>query len=336
MAYVYQEEGHSFYVLHVPDSHSREDETTWVYDVSTGWWHERATWNEETYRFEPHEGHCHCYAFGRHIVGSHRTGQIYEQSLDIYDEDVQLLASTITTPDGDDGEVVIIEIPSIGRACWCGYFYSASARYGYNTDGIPQNCLYIEDNASVAYAVANNLPFVATAGAFVDAEAQAARVIALYCEGGSPEALAVAASDLELARPVGLIGKPIFGVCKGFLPTGPVAGVDWLGVECYTHSQETAALCRARVEASLALLAPGLTIGLIGLSYTSNTNNTQDIQQLDLSQYVPGLIAESDPRVQLILMYSDGRPTGTQDHEEWRPTHQIIYDSIIGTPAILP
>lgn len=336
VGYAYQEEGHSFYVLHVPDSHSREDETTWVYDVATGWWHERATWNEDTYRFEPHEGQCHCYAFGRHFIGSHRTGQIYEQSLDLYDEDVTLLESTVDEPDVPDVDPGTPVVPDVNRDLWFGYFYSASTRYGYNTDGIPQNCLYIEDNASVAYAVANSLPFVVKPDAFGDAEAQAALVIALYCEGGSPEALAVAASDLIAARPAGLVGKPVIGVCDGFLPTGPIAGVDWLGVECYTLATETAAQNQARVEAALALLDPGTVIMLVGLSYTSNTNHTQDADQLALSQVVPATIAASDARVQMVLMFSDGRPTGTQDHEEWRPTHQAIYDTITGTPAILP
>ena len=336
VAYAYQEEGHSFYVLHVPDSHSREDETTWVYDVATGWWHERATWNEDTYRFEPHEGQCHCYAFGRHFIGSHRTGQIYEQSLDIYDEDVTLLETTIAEPDVPDVDPGDPVIPDINRALWFGYFYSASTRYGYNTDDIPQNCLYIEDDLSVDYAVANSLPFVVTPAAAAHAEPYAASVIAIYVEGGDAAAVAANAAAFELIRPVGLIGKPIIGVCDGFFPTGPIAGVDWLGVECYTLVSESAAQNQARVEAALALLAPGTVLMLVGLSYTSNAAHTQDVTQLALSQVVPATIATSDTRVQMILMFSDGRPTGTQDHEEWRATHQSVYDTISGTPAILP
>lgn len=336
IAYAYQEEGHSFYVLYVPQDGITET-TTWVYDVSTGMWHERATWNEDTGRWEPHEGRCHCYAFGRHLIGSRSSGQIYHQSLDYYDEDITLVNSTITiispSPSVEPGEVVA---PVIGRACWFGYFYSASVRYGYNTDGIPQNCLYIEDDLSVDYAVANSLPFVVTPEAAAHAEPYASSVIAIYIEDGNAAALAAKAAAFELVRPAGLVGKPILGICDGFMPTGAIAGVDWLGVECYTRVTETAAQCQARVEAALAALDPGTVLMLVGLSYTGNAGHTQDATQLELSQIIPATIAKADARVTMILMFSDGRPSGTQDHEEWRPIHDDILDGITGTPAILP
>jgi hypothetical protein len=335
IAYAYQEEGHSFYVLYVPEDGITET-TTWVYDVSTGMWHERATWDEDQLIWRPHEGRCHCYAFGRHLIGSRTSGQIYHQSLEYYDEDMTLLASTIAVGTGAAVAEPDLVVPEIARACWFGYFYSASTRYGYNTDGIPQNCLYVEDDLSVDYAVANSLPFVVTPAAAAHAEASAASVIAIYIEGGSAQAVVDAAAAFELIRPVGLIGKPILGVCDGFMPTGALAGVDWLGVECYTRTAETAAQCQARVEAALAVLDPGTVIMLVGLSYTSNLTNTQDATQLEWSQIIPATIATADSRVTMILMFSDGRPTGTQDHEEWRPIHQEIYDGITTTPAILP
>jgi len=327
VAYAYQDEGHSFYVLCIPDSHTRDDETTWVYDVATGFWHERGTWNEDTGRWEPHEGRCHCFAFGKHFVGSRTTGQVYEMSLDLFDEDVSLRDTNIETPSlsAAVGEIVV---PTIGRACWFGYFYSASVRYGYNTDGIPQNCLYIEDVASVAWAVSNGYHFVVgTDDAAVLAACAGYEdwIIALMCTGGSPATLATAAADMVAARPSSLAHRPIIGICDGFLPTGAIANVDWLAIECYTQSTESAAQCQARIEASLALLDAGQEVCLIGLSYTSNTDNTQDVTQLEASQVIPANIAAADSRVQMILMFSDGRPTGTQDHEEWRPIHEDIF-----------
>ena len=92
VAYAYQDEGHSFYVLYVPGA-----ETTWVYDVATGSWHERATWNTETMAWEPHLGRCHCYAFGRHLVGDRASGTIYEMSLDLYDDDVAPVESVVVS-----------------------------------------------------------------------------------------------------------------------------------------------------------------------------------------------------------------------------------------------
>jgi len=90
IAYAYQDEGHSFYVLYVPDA-----ETTFVYDVATGFWHERASWNTDNSQWEPHIGRCHCYAFGRHFIGARDSGQIFEMSLDLYDEDLNLVTSNI-------------------------------------------------------------------------------------------------------------------------------------------------------------------------------------------------------------------------------------------------
>lgn len=78
VAYSYQEQGHLFYVLYVPGL-----ETTWVYDVATDLWHERAHWDTRTMRFIPHVGVNHCFAFGRHLVGDRRSGAVYTQSLSI-------------------------------------------------------------------------------------------------------------------------------------------------------------------------------------------------------------------------------------------------------------
>jgi hypothetical protein len=82
IAWTYQQQGHAFYLLSVPSL-----PTTWVYDVSTGLWAERSTWNPYTAQDEPDRGRCHCFAFGKHFVGDRLTGTIYELSLTSgYDE----------------------------------------------------------------------------------------------------------------------------------------------------------------------------------------------------------------------------------------------------------
>lgn len=80
-AYTYQEDGHYFYVLNLPDL-----DTTIVYDIGLQQWHERAYWNLETGQYERHRGSCHAYAFGKHLIGDYENGIIYEQSLNIYDD----------------------------------------------------------------------------------------------------------------------------------------------------------------------------------------------------------------------------------------------------------
>ncbi len=83
IAWTYQQAGHSFYCLYVPQA-----KFTYVYDVATGVWHKRALWNDTTIQWEPDVGQCHAYAFGKHLVGDRRIGMIYEMSLDYYDDEI--------------------------------------------------------------------------------------------------------------------------------------------------------------------------------------------------------------------------------------------------------
>ena len=60
----YQDRGHAFVVLVHPGA-----ETTWVYDVATQSWHERALWDPAALVWTPHLARCHTFAFDRHLVG---------------------------------------------------------------------------------------------------------------------------------------------------------------------------------------------------------------------------------------------------------------------------
>jgi hypothetical protein len=77
IAYTYQQEGHAFYVLTFPSG-----DATWVYDVSTQAWHERAGWDNG--EFVRHRSNCQCNFGGNIIVGDYENGNIYQFSLDIY------------------------------------------------------------------------------------------------------------------------------------------------------------------------------------------------------------------------------------------------------------
>ncbi len=77
IAYTYQQEGHAFYVLTFPSG-----DATWVYDVSTQAWHERAGWDNGM--FVRHRSNCQCNFGGNIIVGDYENGNIYQFSLDIY------------------------------------------------------------------------------------------------------------------------------------------------------------------------------------------------------------------------------------------------------------
>jgi hypothetical protein len=77
VAYTYQQEGHSFYVLTFPTGNA-----TWVYDVATQAWHERAGWYNGA--FTRHRSNCQCNFEGNIIVGDFENGNIYKMNLDVY------------------------------------------------------------------------------------------------------------------------------------------------------------------------------------------------------------------------------------------------------------
>jgi hypothetical protein len=77
VAYTYQQEGHAFYVLTFPNGNA-----TWVYDVATQAWHERAGWNNG--EFMRHRSNCQCNFGGNIIVGDYENGNIYTLDLDVY------------------------------------------------------------------------------------------------------------------------------------------------------------------------------------------------------------------------------------------------------------
>ncbi len=92
VGYTYQEDGHYFYVLNFPSAN-----TTWVLDINLQQWHERAFWNIGSGEYERHRGQCHVFAFGKHLIGDYATGQIYEQSLDILDDDGEFIRRVRTS-----------------------------------------------------------------------------------------------------------------------------------------------------------------------------------------------------------------------------------------------
>jgi hypothetical protein len=77
VAYTYQQEGHAFYVLTFPTGNA-----TWVYDVATQAWHERAGWDNGS--FTRHRSNCQCNFIGNTIVGDFENGNIYKMNLNVY------------------------------------------------------------------------------------------------------------------------------------------------------------------------------------------------------------------------------------------------------------
>ena len=76
VAYTYQQDGHSFYVLTFPSANK-----TWVYDVAAQAWHERASGNENQYR---HRSNCQMAFDSEIIVGDFENGNIYAFDMTVY------------------------------------------------------------------------------------------------------------------------------------------------------------------------------------------------------------------------------------------------------------
>jgi len=70
-AWAYQEDGHAYYVLNFPNAN-----TSWVYDISTGQWHERA-YLEADGTFGRHRAECYAFGFSEHCVGDYENGNVY-------------------------------------------------------------------------------------------------------------------------------------------------------------------------------------------------------------------------------------------------------------------
>lgn len=99
IAFTYQQEGHSFYVLIFPTANK-----TWCYDVSTNLWHERAYRNTDTGALERIKPVCQMSFANSTIVGNYEFYTLHKWKLDEY-------------TDGPSGDGQLgVPIPRI-RAC---------------------------------------------------------------------------------------------------------------------------------------------------------------------------------------------------------------------------
>lgn len=79
VAYTYQQDGHSFYVISFPTA-----DKTWVYDVATNAWHERAGWVNGSY--VRHRGNTQTFFNGYNVIGDYQNGNIYYYDLNKYSD----------------------------------------------------------------------------------------------------------------------------------------------------------------------------------------------------------------------------------------------------------
>jgi hypothetical protein len=82
IAYTYQQDGHSFYVLTFPTA-----DKTWVYDVSTGAWHERAGFADG--QFTRHRSNCQMNFNSKIFVGDFENANLYTYEPTVYADNGQ-------------------------------------------------------------------------------------------------------------------------------------------------------------------------------------------------------------------------------------------------------
>jgi hypothetical protein len=82
VGYTYQQDGHSFYVLNFPSA-----DTTWVFDVATGAWHERAAFANGD--FNRHRANSQMFFNATNAVGDYQNGKLYKFDLEVYADDDQ-------------------------------------------------------------------------------------------------------------------------------------------------------------------------------------------------------------------------------------------------------
>lgn len=82
VSYSYQDGGHLFWVLYIPNT-----DCTWVFDVAESLWHKRGEWLGDQAVYGPHRSWNHVYAFGKHLVGDWQTGSLWQMNLPIDNND---------------------------------------------------------------------------------------------------------------------------------------------------------------------------------------------------------------------------------------------------------
>lgn len=80
IGFIYTQEGHRFWVIHFPSA-----QTTWIYDITTEFWHERSSYRHDLPGlYGRHRSNCYAKFGTKHLVGDYSNGKIYELDTDVY------------------------------------------------------------------------------------------------------------------------------------------------------------------------------------------------------------------------------------------------------------
>jgi hypothetical protein len=93
VAYTYQQEGHTFYVLNFPSANA-----TWVFDAATNMWHQRAWRNPVNGSFNRHRANCQMAFINENIVGDWENGNLYRLDMDVFTDNGALIPRVRACP----------------------------------------------------------------------------------------------------------------------------------------------------------------------------------------------------------------------------------------------
>lgn len=96
VAWSYQQGGHTFYCINVDGLDS-----TWCYDLMTGFWHERTYIG--LFGDERHRAQFHALAYGVNVVADYVTGAVYKLDPDVYTDNGTAIARERRSPHLTDG-----------------------------------------------------------------------------------------------------------------------------------------------------------------------------------------------------------------------------------------
>jgi hypothetical protein len=91
VGYTYQSNGHAFYVLNF-------DEATWVFDLATKLWHERAYLSDGVLQRHRAQFHAFIPEFGIHMLGDYEDNRIYQYNDNVYTDDGDPIKRLRTSP----------------------------------------------------------------------------------------------------------------------------------------------------------------------------------------------------------------------------------------------
>lgn len=209
----------------------------------------------------------------------------------------------------------VVDVPPIAplhRPVWVGAWEALDYRPSWR----PAPLGYQQDVTIVHRAEeAQRSPWPVIAG---PTGADAARcLVALHVETQSQdEMIAAVVANRSIAD---RLRRPILAVCDCFLPSRPVPGADWLGLELYARTPtEPAADVAARVRQVMDALPATQALALIVQAYDRRTvaDGPAWYQGDLIAMQEIGRQLANDPRVVAILGHSFGRPGGIAWHPE--------------------